>query len=344
MVIALALVSFHSALAESPAPSADVVFRMEFSRTDIYEGEQVIANFMLYSKEEVLDVEVAKFPEFRGFWSENLSLRQGPIPLMGGSDLSGMKRALVGSYILTTMIGNDSPSIVPLKLVVRHPLPDHAAVFPERALLSEAMPLHILPLPPPPKSGSPGVFKGAVGHFTLAPESTVISFQKDEPVTVRYVLQGEGNFPEVNAIDLPFPPQVEILSRRAATQGAGQYASKTFEITLVVHSDQKFDLPSTPFLFFNPEHRSYEQIVLPSFQFLFQPPPPADLRAESPMLELPPPEAQWTAFRPLLKRPGFLALQALLALMCFSILVSHTLQQRSARKRGTKEFQHQPRF
>ena len=37
------------------------------------------------------------------------------------------------------------------------------------------------------------------------PKHASIPFQKDEPISVRFVMQGEGNFPEINVLEIPFP-------------------------------------------------------------------------------------------------------------------------------------------
>src|SRR5690606_27213740 len=98
---------------------ARVELRMEFTKDEIYEGEHVLCNFILSAESSGVEVEVAKFPEFRGFWSENLALRQGPLPLSPDFERPGWNRTIIGSYLLTSMVGRENPEIVPMKLVLK---------------------------------------------------------------------------------------------------------------------------------------------------------------------------------------------------------------------------------
>ena len=67
-------------------------FVTEFSKNPVYQGETVTAHFVLYAMEDRVEVEVAKFPEFRGFWSENTALRQGPMMLLPTPDAPRLRK------------------------------------------------------------------------------------------------------------------------------------------------------------------------------------------------------------------------------------------------------------
>ena len=225
-----------------------------------------------------------------------------------------------------------------MKIVVRNANPSHSDSFPERSLYSEASPLVINPLPPLPKNLDPHFFNGAVGRFTIASETRVAPFQKDEPISVRFVMQGEGNFPEINILEIPFPPQVEVLSRKALTQGAGQYSSKTFELSLAIHAQEGFILPPFPFIYFNPMIRQYEQVQLPEMRFEALPPPVKEKDADREPVLLPPPEAHWTAYRPVTHRLGFLALQALLGISLFGFAAARLAGIAARRRRQSPAY------
>src|SRR5688572_23613940 len=90
-------------------------FQTECLKPEIFVGESVTCSFVLISSDEVVDVEVAKFPEFRGFWSDNLALRQGPIPLMSGLWGDGIRKGVVGTYSLIPMLDKEA-TIEPMKI------------------------------------------------------------------------------------------------------------------------------------------------------------------------------------------------------------------------------------
>ncbi len=251
----------------------DVRFAIEFTKAEVYAGEPVTAHFVVYGRDDVLDVEVAKFPEFRGFWSENLALRQGPIPLLQDFSTKEWKKSVVGSYLISSMIEEKDPIIRPMKLVVRRPQHQVAGeANPDLVLLSEGPALVIKPLPPPPASLA-GKFSGGVGRFTLQAERSPVLFRRDEPTILRFVLSGEGNFREINEINLPELPQMEILSKKSYSQGSAQYYTKSYEITVAVHSDENLTLPAFNFSYFDPLTATYEYIPIAEIRFEKAPDP-----------------------------------------------------------------------
>ncbi len=248
----------------------NVKFGIEFTKPEVYAGEAVTAHFVIYGRDDVLEVEVAKFPEFRGFWSENLALRQGPIPMLQDFSSREWKKSVVGSYLVSSMVEEKNPIIRPMKVVVRIPQRAGGEQPPEQILLSEGPTLVIKPLPPLPPAMA-GKFSGGVGRFTLQVERAPVLFRKDEPTTLRFVLSGEGNFREINDIQIPEMDSVEILSRKSYSQGSAQYYTKSYELTLAFHSADDITLPAFPFHYFDPVSATYQTITIPEIAFLKAP-------------------------------------------------------------------------
>ena len=266
--------------------------RMEFSKPSIYPGEFVVANFVVYSPLTLLEVEVAKFPEFRGFWSENLSLRQGPLPLMPDFKRLGLNKANVGAYLLTPMMGNRHSQIRPMKLVVRQSRFPNAGGGTEN-IMSEGVELEIKPLPPVPEQWS-DQFHGAVGSFHLHTDDQNLYFIPNEPVMLRYHLQGQGNFHEINQLKLPLPEGAEILSRKTYSQGSGQYLSKTFSVTLTINSKEPVVVPAGEFVYFDPKKEAYQSLVIPAVNL--SPNPANSYLARRATQGLPLLRKQWSAY------------------------------------------------
>lgn len=338
LALTLSLVSLVSH-AESPAPSFG--FQTECSKNEIFQGEQVTCSFVIISSDEIVEVEVAKFPEFRGFWSDNLALRQGPIPLMGGIWGENIRKGVVGTYTLIPMLDRPDPTVVPMKIVVRRPM---SSMEVDLTVTSEPIALTVKPLPPLPPDFDPRYFKGAVGHFSLYPENREILFQKDEPVVVRLALQGEGNFQEINTIDIPFPENVEVLGRRAFSQGIGQYSSKSFETTLAVHSTDGFTLPPTPFFYFNPTTARYETLSIPELTFRNVPVSIKTADAENEPLVFGEPQTHWTTRRPLPSNAMFWLFHIVCAIATLGAVARRQLEQAASRKRLSPAFQRKIRF
>ncbi|MBI3295078.1 MAG: BatD family protein [Deltaproteobacteria bacterium] len=217
---------------------------LEFSKPSIMRGEPVTAGFYLTSSRPFEEIEVSRFPEFDGFWTENTALRQGRLILSPFG--KNRYRVLVGAYTITPVATRDNPRIDPMHLIVKGL---------EKPLLSEGNLLPIRPLPQHP-SGTV-----AVGQLTLNTDSQ-LSFYPDQPMTLRVLVQGEGNFPEFEAPHLVFPSSVELASQHATILGSGSFATKTFEYTFVAHTQLKQDIPQTHFWYFNTKHGKYESLPI----------------------------------------------------------------------------------
>lgn len=240
---------------------------MEFSKPEIFVGEQVLCSFNVYTPNEIVEVEVAKFPEFRGFWNENLLLRQGPLATLFGLSAKA-NSATVGTYVLIPMLGQSQPTIEPMKIVLRTPLSRRVeGSQPPEFILSEAAPLKIKPLPPLPADLNPRQFIGAVGKFQVIPQVATIPFQPGEPTTLSYTLAGQGNFQEINELPIAFPPSVEIVSSRAFLSGGAQSASKTFDYNVTLKEAQPLTLAESTLIYFDPELKKYETLRLPEVRF-----------------------------------------------------------------------------
>lgn len=272
-MVAFALLAF---LLFGPAQAnAGLKLTVEFSKAKVYRGETFTCQFVLHADVSTLETEVAKFPEFRGYWSENTTLRQGPTFLVPDPFNPSVRKTIIGSYNLTAMLGNTPLQISPMKLVVKI-LTNAGEV--ETSLTSEIAPLTVLPLPPLPPSLSES-FQGAVGNLLLTAQTESQRFYAEEPVTLRHFLTGLGNFPDVGALRLKLPPEARLVSQKTLLRNTPGSAGKVFETTLLVQGEQNVSLPGVEFTRFNPELGRYETAKTEPIllEFSHRPPVPPDL-------------------------------------------------------------------
>jgi hypothetical protein len=251
--------------------------RTEFSKNPVYEGESVTVKFVLYGTSSFVEAEVAKFPEFRGFWTQNHVLRQGPLPLVPepGRPVPGtrsLNQALVGSYTITPMIGRRQTQIVPMKMILRsHDFFQNNSTEEGMEIWSDKEELQVIPLPPPPPQWSKQ-FNGAVGSLSLMNENESVFFHADEPFSIRVSVRGTGNFADITELYFPISDRVQILSRRTF-QDPTVPPTKTFEFTLVVKGNEPMELPPIGLAFFNPFAKTFELAQAPGIRLEPQPSP-----------------------------------------------------------------------
>lgn len=325
--------------------AADFEFVMDCGASEVYFGQKFVCQFILYSSEDFVDVEVVKFPEFRGFWSENLSLRQGPMGLLAIPGPKGFrKQAIIGSYSVHRMLDKKTSEIIPMKLSVKSRFLSRNSNFGQNEpllLLSQAVPLKLLPLPPIPVNQKSLPFFGAIGEFATPQQELSVNYRLEEPVQLKIMIQGRGNFAELNTIPLSLPEKTEILSQKSFTQGLGENVSKTFDYSLVFKTPPPKNQSLGSFLFFDPSKRSYRTLQLPTVQFSLAPNP---IREELHNVALPEPEEQWTDSQPIVKSMSFWLLQLFLGVLFSSFEIAHWLSKASSRKIASPDHQRKQKW
>lgn len=217
--------------------------RMEFSKKAVFVGERFIVDFVLYSEQPFEEVEVARFPEFDGFWSENVALRQGRLIL---TRAKGVFKLVLGSYHLIPMVSRMDLRIEPMHLILKG--------SGKRLVSSGKLPV-LYPLP------SPGPETHAVGTLSVHfPEK--VTFVPYEPTVLKIILQGEANFPEISAPVFSFPRHVEVVTQQSFINGQNSYAAKTFEYLMINHTGEPFEIPKLSFSYFDPKKRRYSEIPI----------------------------------------------------------------------------------
>lgn len=300
------------ALASTPVRASER-FALEFSKSVIYVGESVQANFVLYAREDALDVEVARFPQFRGFWSENTGLHQGPTLMLRQNFQQELRRAVIGTYVITPMQGRDQHTIEPMKVLVKRMLGGARDTI-ALPFESEKSPLEIKPLPALPTQWSDAdrkAWKGLVGTVALRADSDSARFYSGEPTTIRYSIQGDANFAELRELPIPAPPEVSVLDQRVSLFGSGPLATKIFEVTLVPRTEKDVQIPPLRLPVFDPSTGSYD-ILATDPVLLVREPKPLFAQGATPTEGIAK-ETTWRLVRPAWRSPGFLAIQAALA-------------------------------
>jgi len=298
------LVKFLAILFFSSTAFAEIKFFCQCDKTSIYFGEKANCNFVLTSNEDrILDVEVVKFAEFRGYWTQNLSLRQGPLPM-------GFTPTPIGGYEIAPMLNFKSPEIIPMKISIAR-FGQGEPIY----LESEPPQLKLLPLPPIKKDLAEK-FHGGVGEFFVSASAGSGAFNTDEPITLYYYLQGSGNFSEFAPFKLPSIPNVEILSEKSFSTGEN---SRSYEFSLKANEATDFSIPSFAWVYFNPRKKTYETLTFPEIKMQYQKiqaPPPEPIEEKMVLEEEP------DFFVPWWKSIGFYLMNILFGLTTLGVLIA----------------------
>ena len=121
-------------------------------------------------------------------------------------------------------------------------------------LKSDALSIKVLPLP---EQGRPGDFKGALGNFNFNLEVSPSEVKAGDPVTLKMIISGSGNFDSVTGPSLNKHEGFKSYEPQAKQEGN----RKIFEQVLIPMTDNIKEVPTVSFSFFNTEKGEYQTIV-----------------------------------------------------------------------------------
>lgn len=252
----------------TPRASADdLLVRVSFSKSSVYEQEAVVATIKVYTKLNISDFRIVQQPEFEGFLSEELPVARGAkLENYNGQNYyaaelkkcllypqkSGTLRLNTGKYDVTVV--HQEPVSMGFFVTMRE-VDEHITTT------SNAATLHVTPLPEP----RPADFSGAVGHFALNTELNPELLRTNEAATYSYIITGTGNIKYLPQPEIQFPagfdtytPKTDINTHIAGANTTGTYR---IDYPIVPQEVGRFTIEAHPFVYFNPQTREY--VTLP---------------------------------------------------------------------------------
>jgi len=121
-------------------------------------------------------------------------------------------------------------------------------------LKSTDIPITILPFP---EANKPNDFSGAIGDFELDVTISPSEVKTGDPITVKMIVLGDGNFSTVNAPKL----NSEKFFKAYEPQIKQEKYKKTFEQVLMPQNSDIREIPQVSFSFFNTRTNSYQTIT-----------------------------------------------------------------------------------
>ena len=242
----------------------DVYVRATASKSSVFQGEQIVVTYRLYSRFVPIGPEVEDDPPLTGFWVEEVDL---------GVDTSIEREVIDGKRYLTAPIKQrvvfptkpGTLAIPPMtfKMAFRVGSNDPFDSFFARAsrpvrVRTQPIELEVKPLP---TRGRGLDFSGTVGEYELEAKLNQEEVEAGGAVTLTLAIHGKGNLRTIEAPDLAdvegfrtFAPKASE-SYRATSSGLG--GEKMWEYVLVPESGGVKELGPWSFPFFDPKRGDY---------------------------------------------------------------------------------------
>jgi len=237
-------------------PQEAFQIRVEVDKSTAYVGEQVTANFYLYTRGQIRDIDTLNYPSLKGFWKEEIEIAQRLE--FENHVMNGLvyKRALLASFALFP-IKDGKSTIDPYRAKCTVITADNFGFGRPYVFTKASNPVtvNVLSLP---LEGQPKDFTGAVGQFKMAANVEQAAVPANQPVTLKVRVAGRGNAKLIELPQLNLPPSMELYDTKKESKYFKDGQSyKEFELLLIPREPGLITIPAVGFSAFDPVTKKY---------------------------------------------------------------------------------------
>jgi hypothetical protein len=229
---------------------------LDVDKTEVYEGEQITANWYIYTKAGLESLDRVKFPDLKGFWKEIIE----EVPALQFSQVmvNGVpfKRALLASHALFPI--KPGPAIIDefkIKAKLRPSAQFGWGKPYDVTKVSKRTAIKVLPLPTEGKSIS---FSGAVGNYRVSLKTEGDSYPAHQPFSIKIRYEGVGNAKLIDLPQIQWPEGLEVYDTKSEAKFFKEGNSyKEFEVLVIPRKEGEMKIPAIEFTYFDPTQKKY---------------------------------------------------------------------------------------
>ena len=293
----------------------NVFVKASIDRQTVYPNEQILLTYTLYTRYDTRYEGFEEEPSVSGFWIEDFPLDRD----LGRETVTERGKRYVKADIRKIALfptASAEYTIQPgvLKVSVREE-PKNSSLFDEffgdsffsgasffskrsdRLLKPPSLTIKVRPFP---EKGKPASFNGAAGQFRMTASVDRQEVKQNEPVTLKIILEGEGNIETLPKPAIPELTGFKIYDGDASTElyksGTTIGGKKKLETIFIPTEAGDLFIPPLVFAFFDPRRESYQVLQTQPF--------PVKVTPSAEPLRLPAELAEKDAFKKELKLEG----------------------------------------
>lgn len=248
----------------------DLLVRVSFSKSSVYEQEPVVATIKVYTKYDISSFMSTTQPAFEGFLCEELPVTlETSMEHYNGQNYhtAVLKRLLLypqKAGKLSVNSGKYDVTIVQYETVNMGFFRTQRPVEREVTTSSNVATLNVKALPEPRPAG----FSGAVGHFSVTTSLEPELMRTNEASVYSYIVKGRGNIKYLSEPGVQFPAGIDAYTPKTeinanVTGGSNMSGTFTTLYTIVPQEVGNFTIEGTPFVYFDPESERYQTVEVP---------------------------------------------------------------------------------
>ncbi len=256
-------------------PNNDLFVKVLVNKSNVYQGEQLIATIKIYSRVDLMGFEDIKFPSYKNFWADEI-----PVPdqiQLHRENINGRiyNVGVLKKTILTPQkagklrIDPIEVSCVVRQRVKRKNYDNFFDAFfgggsyrkVRKKIKSSPVIIRVKPLPP----DQPGNFNGAVGTFTMDVNIDKTEAKTNDAITLTVKISGRGNLRLFDAPEVNLPPDFETYdpkeTQKIRNTENGTIGSRTFQYVFIPRHAGTFEIPAIKFSYFDITTKKYKTLT-----------------------------------------------------------------------------------
>lgn len=266
----------------------DLFIKAIASKSNPYQGEQIIVTYKLYTRVPVAEYSITRSPTTAGFWLQDL--------LKDDKKLNQYRETIGGQEYVVAEIKKDAMfaqrsgtlTIEPLEIDVLAQIqrkqtrktfndPFFDSFFNDsflgstyqnvrKTIRSNEIKVNVKALP---VQNRPGNFTGGVGQFNVNATIDRDQLKTNEALTLKFSISGKGNIKLVEKPEITFPSDFEVYDPRTTDEitssTGGITGSRNFEYLIIPRNPGKFKIKPITFSYFDLSSQSYKTITTQGF-------------------------------------------------------------------------------
>jgi len=251
--------------------SDDLYIKSSVSRTKVYQGEQIVATYKLYTRINIAGSELVKNADLNGFWSQEIEIgdTQWSQEVIGGYRFNV---ATIRKIVLFPQrSGNLEIDPLEMKFIVQKRVSGGGqSLFDqffgrvenvEYSLKSKPIKIKVLPHPTP----YPNDFTGAVGSLDMQVDVSTNEVKANEAINIKIKVSGKGNINLIESPAIKLPSDFETydpkVNDKTKTTLNGVSGTKEFDYLVIPRHAGQFNIDPITFSYFNPSTKKYKTIT-----------------------------------------------------------------------------------
>jgi hypothetical protein len=249
------------------------------SKSKVYQGEQLLVVFKVYTRLNIVDNALSKAPSFNGFWSEEVPnpTRQSELHAEVLDGIQFQVAEIKKTILIPQRAGTLTIDPLEMEVVTRVKAKSKNNNFFDQffgggyqdvklTIGSKPLKIEVMPLP---EKGRPADFNGAVGQLSIEASIKNSELKTDEACNLSYTISGKGNLKLLEAFKLNLPADIETydpkITDKINVSVDGVKGSRTFDYLLIPRFAGNYTIPPLPFSYFDPQKAQYVTVPGPDF-------------------------------------------------------------------------------